>query len=263
MKMLVFDLDGTLLDKNGNMPLENINYLKDLKNKGYIITIATGRGILSAYDKLNNIPCINYIIPNNGTKIYDVDKKIFIHNLLIPKSVVSGILDLYNDSFEYIEICSNGIGYEYSQKTDEISAFVKTYKDKQKLIDDIGEVDHIEIAFIDNEYALKMYEYFSSKYKDFDTVIMQNSFSDQKYVEMLPLGAGKFTAINILANYLNVPIKQVIAFGDGLNDVEMIDKCGVGVAMFNALKVVKDHADYITNKSNDELGVIEFLKEYL
>lgn len=263
LNLIVFDMDGTLLDSNYNMPSENINYLKKLKDKGYVTAIATGRTILSAYDRLNNIPCVNYIIPDNGSKIYDVDKGVFIHNLLISKSIVSSIIDLFDETFKYIEICSNGKGYRYSKTTDKTGEFIKNYNDKQKLIDDIDEVDHIEISFINNECTFKMYEYMSSKYKDLDILILQDSFSNQKWIGILPIGAGKFKAIKKLADYLNVPIEKVMAFGDGLNDVEMIEKCGVGVALSNALKEVKDHADYITNKSNKDLGVIDFLKEYL
>ncbi len=56
--------------------------------------------------------------------------------------------------------------------------------------------------------------------------------------------------------------KDIIAFGDGLNDQEMLEKCGIGVAMGNALQQVKTNAKYIA-LSNDEDGVITFLKEYL
>ena len=57
--------------------------------------------------------------------------------------------------------------------------------------------------------------------------------------------------------------KDVIAFGDGLNDVDMLEKCGVGVAMKNALPDVKKKADFITDKNNWEDGIIEFLGKYL
>lgn len=73
-----------------------------------------------------------------------MDKGVFIHNLLISKSIVSSIIDLFDETFKYIEICSNGKGYRYSKTMDKTSEFIKNYNDKQKLIDDIDEVDHIE-----------------------------------------------------------------------------------------------------------------------
>ena len=57
--------------------------------------------------------------------------------------------------------------------------------------------------------------------------------------------------------------ENIIAFGDGLNDIEMLKKCGVGVAMKNALPEVKEQADCITSETNNQNGVVEFLKEYL
>ena len=80
MKMLAFDMDGTLLDNNRNMPLENINYLNKLKSDGYIIAIVTGRTISSAYNRLNNTNCVNYIISDTGAKIFNLDKKEIIYN---------------------------------------------------------------------------------------------------------------------------------------------------------------------------------------
>ena len=67
----------------------------------------------------------------------------------------------------------------------------------------------------------------------------------------------------IVAKLEGILNENIIAFGDGLNDVDMLKKCGVGVAMKNALPEVKEQADYITSRTNNENGVVEFLKEYL
>ena len=118
------------------------------------------------------------------------------------------------------------------------------------------------MSFKNNQYVVKIYNYISSNYKDFDCIIMQDSFADVKWLEILPKGASKYNAINELSRYLNIPNDLIMAFGDGLNDIDMLEKCGVGVAMHNALDEVKEKADYIT-RNNEELGVIDFLKEYL
>ena len=261
--MLVFDLDGTLLDNDRNMPSENIDYLNNLKNKGYMIVIATGRTISSAYNRLNNTNCVNYIISDTGAKIYNLDRKEIIYNKLISNDIASSILDLYNDNFRYIDICSNGKYYKYSLFLEENSEVVKSYKDKKNLLGNINEIDHIGMSFKNDDYVIEMYNYINANYKDFDCIIMQDSFAGGKWLEILPKGSSKYNAINYLAKYLNISNNEIMAFGDGLNDVEMIEKCGKGVAMANALNEVKEKANYITRKNNEELGVIDFLKEYL
>lgn len=263
MKMLVFDLDGTLLDNDRNMPYENICYLNKLKNAGYIIVIATGRTLSSAYNKLNNADCVNYIISDTGAIIFDLDKKEVIFSKSISNNIASNILDLYNDNFRYIDICSNGKYYKYSLFLEENGDIVKTYKDKQKILNDISEIDHISIGFKKNKYVIKMYNYINLNYRDFNCIIMQDSFADVKWLEILPKGASKYNAINELSKYLNIPNDKIMAFGDGLNDIDMLEKCGIGVAMANALDEVKSKANYVTEKTNEELGVIDFLREYL
>lgn len=263
MKMFIFDLDGTLLDNNRNMPLENINYLNKLKNDGYIIVIATGRAKSSALDRLNNIPCVNYIISDTGSKIYDIDNEQYIYNKSIPKDYAIDMLNLYNDSFIYIDICSNGKYYKYSLFLEENNDIVKTYKDKKSLLDDINEIDHIGMSFKNDDYAIEVYNYINANYKDFDCIIMQDSFEGGKWLEILPKGSNKYNAINELAKYLNINNNEIVAFGDGLNDIDMLEKCGTGVAMANALDEVKEKADYVTKKNNEKLGIIDFLEEYL
>ena len=203
MKMLVFDLDGTLLDNDRNMISENIDYLNKLKNNGYITVIATGRTIPSAYNRLKNINCVNYIISDTGAKIYDLDKKEIIYSKSISRNTTIQMLNLYNDNFKYIDICSDGKYYKYSLFLEENSNVVKTYKDKNQLLEDISEIDHIAMSFKNNDYTYEMYEYINTNFKDIECIIMQDSFENSKTLEILPKGVSKYNSINELAKYLN------------------------------------------------------------
>ena len=256
MKMMVFDLDGTLLDNNGNMPSENIKYLNKLKEDGFIVAIATGRVLSSAYKILNNVDCVNYIISDTGSKIYNLDRKEFIYNKTISKNIAIKLLNLYNEKFKCIEICNNKGYYKYTLQLQENI-------DKKQLLNDIDEIDHMIIGLKNNEYTIEMYNFIKNHFFDFDCMITQDSIADNKWLEILPKGASKYNAIIKLANYLNISTEEIMVFGDGLNDLEMIEKCKHGVAMANALDEVKEKATYITKKSNEELGVIDFLNDYL
>lgn len=259
MKMFVFDLDGTLLDSNRCMPSENMSYLNKLKNEGYKVVIATGRTLLSAYSRLNG-DIVNYIISDTGAKIYDVDKKKFIYNNFISKKMLNNLLELYNNTILDFYVCSGGKYYKYSPLLNEDE---NIYNDKQKFLSDIDEVDHMGIDFKNNEDVSKMYNYIVNNYEDLECFIMQDSFDNIRWLEILPKGASKYNAISMLANTLNIPNEEIMAFGDSLNDVDMLSNCGCGVAMANALDTVKKAANYITLKNNEELGVIQFLREYL
>ena len=91
---------------------------------------------------------------------------------------------------------------------------------------------------------------------------MQDSFSDKKWVEIFNKEVDKYNAIIEIVKKENIEPQDIISFGDGLNDVEMIRRSGVGVAMGNALPEVKENAKFVT-LSNDEDGIKAFLEDYL
>jgi hydroxymethylpyrimidine pyrophosphatase-like HAD family hydrolase len=78
----------------------------------------------------------------------------------------------------------------------------------------------------------------------------------------LPPGASKGTALKVLLRDLGISATNVMAIGDGENDIEMIQIAGVGVAMGNASQKLKDVAMYIT-ASNDEDGIVQALEKYI
>ena len=115
----------------------------------------------------------------------------------------------------------------------------------------------------ENEYVKDIYDKLNKQFLDLNIFIMQDSYSNEQWIEISKKGVSKYGAISRLADILNIDNENIIAFGDGLNDLDMIKNCGVGVALKNALPEVKDLADYVTKYDHDDDGVIEFLKEYL
>ncbi len=79
------------------------------------------------------------------------------------------------------------------------------------------------------------------------------------FLEILPPNCGKGEAIQWLAHHIGIDEKTTMAFGDSMNDESMIRMCGYGVAMCNGLDVIKNIADFVTEKSNNESGIGDFL----
>ena len=86
--------------------------------------------------------------------------------------------------------------------------------------------------------------------------------SEPYFVEIMPQNVHKATSLEKLLGVLNMDVRDLIACGDGYNDLTMIEYAGVGVAMANAQPLVKESADYIT-KSNDEDGVLHVINEFM
>ncbi|MCR5274876.1 MAG: HAD family hydrolase, partial [Clostridiales bacterium] len=83
-------------------------------------------------------------------------------------------------------------------------------------------------------------------------------YRNEDMYAFLPMSSGKVKAILSLSERSGIPVSDFIAFGDDLNDIEMLKTCGTGVAVGNAIDEVKEVADHIT-ATNDQDGVAEFL----
>lgn len=83
------------------------------------------------------------------------------------------------------------------------------------------------------------------------------------FLEVLPPDCGKGIAVLWLAKHLGIPEEQTMAFGDAMNDENMIRLCGFGVAMKNGNEELKAMADFITYKTNDEDGVADFIEKHV
>ena len=167
--------------------------------------------------------------------------------------IVENIASYYDkDKFMTINICDRNKIHHYDQ-TVNITEF----------LENINEIIHVSVSFINNEFVEEYLKIFTKKFPMLKVEIMQDSFGEVKWLEIAQKGVEKYKGIAEVAKLEGILNENIIAFGDGLNDVDMLKKCGVGVAMKNALPEVKEQADYITSRTNNENGVVEFLKEYL
>lgn len=259
-KMIVVDLDGTLLNINSECSKKTKKYLKKLKDLGYIIVIATGRILRSAINVTDGALFANYIIANAGALIYDMDNKKIVRKNNILKDDIKRICDFYSDEIDFISICDLYYHHRYmgSEKIDIL--FDKKINDIDKFISNCDDVLHITVKLINNDLVYKYYDLL--KRDSLEIIVMQDSFSDRKCLEIFSKEVSKYNAIKEIMRIEEISNDSVVAFGDGLNDIDMIKLSGIGVAMENALDDVKDVSNYITVSHNED-GVIYFLKGYL
>ena len=84
----------------------------------------------------------------------------------------------------------------------------------------------------------------------------------EKNIEVNAGGVNKGKAVRLLARMLEIPLAEVLVFGDAANDIQMVREAGIGVAVANAVHEVKEAADYVTG-SNDEEGAAKFIEKYV
>ena len=155
IKMIVLDLDGTLL--NGERKVSEIskNYLRKLKDMGYIIVIATGRIYESINYVLGGFDYVNYVITDTGAYCYDTYGNT-IFNIPIEIEIAKKIKKFYDDNCVYIDICDKYTIYKYSDIYEDYD-FIKTTKNWDYIFKNCKEISHISISMKTNEQVMELY----------------------------------------------------------------------------------------------------------
>ncbi len=265
-KLIVMDLDGTLLNEEGIVTQKTKKYLGKLKKEGYVIAIATGRILKSALIATDGAEFANYIVADAGAAVYKMqaDNWEEVDADLISRKIAEEIISEFDDEkFRHIDLCSKDYINMFATKYFSENKVVRIFDDKDTIVRNIHKITHISAGFWKNDFVKEYQKIFTKKYPELDIKIMQDSFDDVQWLELFNKGVEKYSGINKVAQMENIKNENIIAFGDGLNDIDMIEKCGIGVAMKNALIDVKEKANFITDKTNLEDGIIDFLQKYL
>ena len=255
-KLIALDLDGTLLDEQKRISKANLEALQKAKELGAKIVLITGRGRSSTATQ----PFLDILESKELTGYYQgalvVDE--FDSNPLYACTLKR------NDCKDiYLDAVKRGLNMQvyrgeeaYVESFDEYS-----YRYQQHVKCKLNQVDSLE-PFINSDENLKLlintsekqvlrnFEFFYNKYSSRVNVVT----SSKNYIEFTHQDASKGNALKFIASRYRIDRSQIIAMGDQLNDVSMIEFAGVGVAMGNATDEVKSRANMVT-LTNDEDGV--------
>lgn len=239
IKMVVVDLDDTLLDNKKQISSNTISIRHKLKEKNILFTIATARSVANAHPYILDLEP-DYVISCDGGLITK-GEKILVQNI-IP-------MDQFERLYQRI-ITSNDIG--------QIS-IVSTMNDYCNYNGQIlpSTFDGYIVKLICKVFTKQMRDQLQRENPD----LLLSHYTGQNWVRFSNFEATKYNAIKQLCKILDFSKDEVMAFGDDYNDMQMIMNCGIGVAMSNAVKEVKSIADYIA-MDNDSEGVVVFLKKY-
>lgn len=275
-KMLIMDLDGTLLDDYKEIPRRNIEAIKKLKEDfGIIPVIATARPleVVKYIADKGGEALQTYIIATNGAILKDIQSGEFLINKsLLPEQIK-----------ELIDTCKrNGLEYEFMTTKCEVADAKYSYR---RIVDPMYDNMGVPFNYQFNleEYALNLQDSIPlfaingteeeldrcydeiAKIKGLqisDRCIRTTPEKDPDgnlktlaYYDIMRQGVTKATAIEILAEHLEIKKEEIIAIGDGGNDVEMLQEAGLKIAMYNAKPSLKDIADIITPVDNNKAGV--------
>lgn len=271
IKMLICDIDGTLLNSKGELTPGVIAAVQEAHQKGLIVTLATGRhlrGVVPIVEKLGvNVP----VILSNGAIIVDPMKQETMLHHTIDLETTHAILDVIKkhdlwSSLFFHEFAGIDTFYDRDPGFPEAYYFVQQDPTITKLVPDLKEITHanpLKVLLLEKtEKVLPLVEDLRKLDYKFNMVVSGHDFPGYTFLELNPYGITKASGIVHLAKLLGLDQSEIAAVGDNVNDIEMIEHAGLGVAMGNAAQELKAKAALLT-KSNDEDGVAYLIREHL
>ncbi len=264
MKKIIFlDVDGTLVDMHQNIAESTKEAIRKARQNGHYVVLCTGRMYSGIQPRLLEIG-FDGVVASAGANVYWNGEEIY--SICIPKEELAKISDILNKhnaiyAFEGIdgrfmdelnskrltEYCAS-LGMEWIINEFPIN-ITETPYDNDKIDSGIYINADVEVDQIQKEVGDKV-------------KVTGASFGEERRFngELTLMGTHKASGIDYLINHLNLSKDDVIAIGDGLNDLEMIEYANVGVAMGNAVDELKSLADLVTDSIMND-GVYKAFKK--
>ena len=263
IKHLFSDLDGTLLNNNGKLS----DYTKKIIGECNIpLTLVSARSPQKMESILSELGVGGIHIAFNGAMVFKKESTKFtilnkeILNRELARKLVLDIrskfpkvgISLYDDDNWNVDVINKVI--EREKKVVKVNYNLVNFN--QYFNENLKEVYKVSFIEDDIEVFKKLVNYVEVNYSD-EKITIQKSLSG--YLEITHMNAKKSLGIEYIMKLKNIDRESTVAFGDGENDISMLQSAGYSIVMGNASDKVKEHADFIT-KSNDEDGVAYAIK---
>ena len=254
-KYIFFDVDGTLMNIHGEMEGSTRDALIQLKEQGHEIFLATGRGYFNVPEFILELG-FNGMVLTDGAYV-EYNKEVLAHQGMELSQLDSLTAAIEADNGHLMYFGKEG-GYISKHSTDAFDAWLQELLSESPLwLESHEKVEAIEslsqlrghsiekLMYIDFEGDLKK---LIEKFSHYFTILPSNlsTLSDTSKGEITRRGIHKSYGIEKILKHIGVDRENVIAFGDGLNDIEMLKLAGVGVAMGNGAPQLKESADLVT-----------------
>lgn len=253
MKLLLFDLDGTLLRSDKTISARTMAALQKCREQGILIGVSTSRAVHNCRTILPELrPDI--LIASGGAVVRFRDDYVYTAEFSV------------EETKHMIRIAREICGVDCEITIDTLDAHYWNYKIDPNQVDatwgetvykDFSDFSDKALKFCVEIFDLSQAERLAAALPDCDC----HRFSGSAWYKFTKKEATKENAIALACRACNLDLKEVTAFGDDTPDIGMLKLCGIGVAMGNAVDSVKEAADVVIS-SNDEDGIAEYLERY-
>ena len=274
MKILFTDLDGTLLDDNKDISAEDMSAIRKMIDAGHKFVMTTGRPLTSVKKLASQYGFLEagfYLVSFNGGLVYDCGEQKAILTRYIPVDEVKAIMDAAHACGMHAHTYSGDLVVsEY--ETEQLKTYCRLMQMDYVVVKDIREYygEFINVVVkppikvnIITPFDHSSLESFRAEMRKTTAGKLFDVFSKPEMLEFSHMKSNKGDAVRFMADFYKVPMADTIAVGDEENDCPMIEAAGVGVAMANASPVVRNAADYVTERDNNHSGIAEVIQKFV
>lgn len=261
-KLVTIDMDDTFLNDEMNISEENRAAVKKAEQAGVRVVIASGRSYASSKQYIKELALPNLTISLNGAYIHDPADDRIVDAFPIEKDITQRILKDIEPFHVYTNFsCGEKVFWHGSAEYDRLYSSMNRIKlDYVESLQELSEsMQAGKLLISDEREKLEMIkELLRKKYGD----VLNIAFSKPFFLEATDKKASKGAAMLRVAEIYGIKPKEIIAIGDGENDISMIKNAGLGIAVANAKEQIKKEADFIT-LSNEENGVAYAINKFI
>ncbi|MBP3463091.1 MAG: HAD family phosphatase [Clostridia bacterium] len=287
-KLVAIDLDGTLLNSYGEVSQRTREAIKEATQKGVEVVLASGRPISSVEDLATELEANHYLVSGNGATVYDMRQKSIVYDQFLSKEQILNIVKICEENSIYYniytenEVLTKSLNYntlfyhsENTHKQEEKRTNINILTDVYDYVLRTNNQKYLKVTVCDQSQIV-----FGSIIKKLRTIndidVLDVAHMSKKiiksgteeilveycYTEITNKNVNKWTALEYIMKKENISKEEVIAIGDNVNDKEMIEEAGLGVAMGNSTQNIKEIANEITSTNNED-GVYEIFRKYI
>lgn len=265
LKLIVFDLDGTLLSDNNEIGEETIRLVNELRNMGLRFSFASGRLHSAITEHADTLNIRTPLISLDGSLIKNHPDKKIIFESYIPARYVKKAIKYADQLLLKIALCHPEAIY-YTDTNAAIPSLLDKFGAKYINVNSYEEYMNRTLELVVAGDMKKSVSLFHNRMMFPYTFGLSTSYYkshsrvDLYYVEARKAGTNKGTGLKRLAKYLGINIKETAVMGDWYNDRHLFNTGAFSVAVQNAVDEIKYHSDFITKRTNNEDAAAEFLE---
>lgn len=271
IKLIALDLDGTLLNSDKQLSQRNRAALQAAADSGIQVVPATGRFFAGMPEVIRTMPFINYVLTINGAQVVNVHTGEVIYEANLPLEIALPIMDMLSelpvcyDCYQDNDAFMTAALQERAAEFTDNPHYLKMLRELRKPVPELRAflrekgrpIQKMQFFTRDEAFRQEALATFDARFPG-----TKATTSVQGNVEINAAEGNKGSGLMALAKHLGIAPEEIMAFGDGNNDVTMLEAVGMGVAMANAEPEAKAAAKVIT-ASNDEDGVAQMIEKLL